>query len=156
LEKLLVTDFEMNVWEIRGVTNYRPERLPKWFASRCAFEFGELVGRNPTDAELIEDYVRPEFTELSKLRNWGCACVNGGAVAIFEYVGIEDGEWYELAHFAEFLRCGYEVVEPNVWYDGGWTTYFTEKRRYARRTSGMEATLLASRENEAARSPRIN
>lgn len=91
---------------------------------------------NVTDSELVERYVRPEFAELSSLGNWDCARINGEEAAAFEYVGVEDGQWYEFAQFAEFLECGYQVAENNAWYDGGWTTYFTERKRYAWRTSG--------------------
>jgi hypothetical protein len=134
-----MTEFEMSVWNIEGVTAFELNKLPDWFGERLDYISGAFENGRLTDEELIDQYVRSLFAKTYQFGAWGCATFGDEQVVVLEQFDL-DGVFEEIRHLIALMEFGFEVAE----FDGndGWVTFLTEKRRFIRRKPATEAMPL--------------
>lgn len=118
-----MTEFEMSVHEIEGLTAFSLWTLPEWFSERLNEMFVSRKKGPLSDADFVDEFIRDEW-----LDHWGLATIYGKDVFIFEYYDDDMFELYEPARIAEMLFCGLVMVETSRHYQGGTIACFTEHR----------------------------
>jgi len=129
--------FDESVWDIVGLTEYRPRTLPDWLRERLDELFGALED-DPTDEELAQRHVDEGRGWLA---DWGTAVIAGQSVLICDCDSV-DWELLDTVYIAELLHCGLVFVERSEHFDEV-TVYFTEEHQYAKRDRSEQQEVCA-------------
>jgi hypothetical protein len=135
------SEFEMSVWEVDGLTEFYPGRVPSWL--RQMFSECSSV---PTPAGLSdEEFVRTELHSYRVARGpwlygWGEAVINGQHVFLFETDYLSDP-----VCIAADWRIGITFLEPSEqFFNEYFLAYLFERGRRPVSDDATEAGLILS------------